>query len=310
MMKTVTRRSALGLALILCLAMVGSTLGRFHWAGDLLSLVADYYLWLGLLPLLVLLLLREWHWAGLVAIALTLHGWQLLDIDRVESIDAPNRPETIRLMMYNIYYQNQDLDAIISEVEKYDPDILFLMEYSETIANHIGSAFASYPYQLVQPSRMTMGLALYSRLPLGETTVHRSRETRIPVYDVQLEYDWQIVTFVAGHPWPPLPQWAQLNRDQMLDITAVAAAAEHPLIVAGDFNASQWSFLLQDLAERANVRQVRAPLDFSKTFFPNPVTGLPLDHLLLSPEWAVVSLQQGQRGGSDHIPLVIDLYLQ
>ena len=136
-------------------------------------------------------------------------------------------------MMYNVYYQNQDLDAIISEVEKYDPDILFLMEYSEVIAARIGSAFANYPYQLVQPSRMTMGLALYSRLPLGETTVHRSRETRIPVYDVQLEYDGQLITFVAGHPWPPLPQWAQLNRDQMLDVTAVAGGSSVTFTVSG-----------------------------------------------------------------------------
>lgn len=88
--------------------------------------------------------------------------------------------------------------------------------------------------------------------------------------------------FVGGHPWPPQLQWGGLHRSQMEAITRVAAAAAPPLVVAGDFNAAPWSHTVGELAERGGVRPVRRSLDVSKTFFPFPGVGLPLDHVLVS----------------------------
>ena len=92
-------------------------------------------------------------------------------------------------------------------------------------------------------------------------------------------------------------------------ITRVAASAEPPLVVAGDFNAAPWSHTVRELAERGEVRLVRRGLDVSKSFRPIPGFGLPLDHVLVSDAWQVLAMEYGPPGGSDHAPLIVDLRL-
>jgi endonuclease/exonuclease/phosphatase (EEP) superfamily protein YafD len=136
----------------------------------------------------------------------------------------------------------------VAEIRRHDADVIFLKECSDAIQLEIEDAFADYPYRLIEPSRMTMGLALFSPVPITSSSVHRF-ETRIPVFDVTFD--------VGGHPWPALPQWGQLHRKQMADIARVAAEAEQPLIVAGDFSAAPWSYAVSRSADRADVQDAR-----------------------------------------------------
>jgi endonuclease/exonuclease/phosphatase (EEP) superfamily protein YafD len=169
------------------------------------------------------------------------------------------------------------------------------MEYSDAVQQRIEPAFADYPHRLIRTSRLTMGLALFSRLPIEGAEVHRGEETRIPVFELRLRTDDGAFTFVGGHPWPPQLQWAGLHRSQMEAITRVAAAAAPPLVVAGDFNAAPWSHTMRELAEHSQVRLVRRGLDLTKTFYPLPGFGLPLDHVLVSDGWRVLTLDLGER---------------
>jgi endonuclease/exonuclease/phosphatase (EEP) superfamily protein YafD len=297
--------------LVVALAVLGAQLGALHWAGDILALVVDTSLWGALLLLLVCAFARAWRLTALAGAALLLSGYQLAVYPAAEPALAPPAAQTrdLRLLVYNIYHLNSDLDAIVDEVRRHDPDMIFLMEYSHDVQQQIEPAFADYPYRLIQPSRFTMGLALFSRIPFDSAEARRAEETRIPVYQVQLRVDGRPFTLVGGHPWPPRPQWGQLHRDQMLAITQVAEASSGPLIVAGDFNAAPWSYTMRQLAERAGVRQVRRPLDMTKTWHLLPLVGLPIDHVLVSDEWQVLAYQYGAPGGSDHIPLIVDLRL-
>lgn len=295
--------------LLLAVSII-ARLGALHWLGDILALVVDYYIAVGLLLLVAYLLARAWRWAALVGAILLLNGQLLLAYEPIGQAAPPVAERSLRLMVYNIYFENMDLAAISATVARYDPDIVFLMEYSNAIQQQLEPAFAAYPHRLIQPSRMTMGLALFSRIPLDRTEVTRSPETRIPIYTVQMQVDGQPFTFVGGHPWPPQLQWAQLHRDQMRDITAVAERASGPLVVAGDFNAAPWSYAMNNLAERAEVRNIRRPLDITKSWLPLPIFGLPIDHVLVSDEWQVLDYRYGPQGGSDHSPLIIDLLLR
>ena len=90
----------------------------------------------------------------------------------------------------------------------------------------------------------------------------------------------------------------------------MAAQATHPLIVAGDFNASQWSYAMQNLSQQARVANILRLFDFTKTSSPFPLLGLPIDHVLVSPDWEVAQVQYGDKGGSDHLPIVVDLTLR
>lgn len=300
--------------LLACLAVVGiaaagAWLGRLHWLGDILALVVDYYLASAMLLLVVFGRRRAWRWAGAATMVVVLSGAQIVTHPGMAPVASPGHEPTLRLMVYNIYHLNDDLDAVVATVRRYDPDVVFLMEYSDAVQGRIEGAFTDYPHRLIRTSRLTMGLALFSRLPIEAAEVLRAEETRIPVFEVRLLADDKSFTFVGGHPWPPQLQWGALHRSQMEAITRVAAAAEPPLLVAGDFNAAPWSHTVRELAERSEVRLVRRQLDLTKTFYPFPGFGLPLDHVLVSDTWQVLALEYGPPGGSDHAPLIVDLRL-
>lgn len=304
-----THRLLVASLLALGLAAAGAWLGRLHWLGDILALVTDYYVFAALLLLIALVWGRAWRWASIAVVVVSLSGAQLASHPGVAPAASPDPEQGLRLMVYNIYHLNDDLDAVVATVRRYNPDLVFLMEYSDAVQERIEGAFADYPHRLIRTSRLTMGLALFSRLPIAAAEVHRAEETRIPVFEVRLLAGDKSFTFVGGHPWPPQLQWGALHRSQMEAITRVAAAAEPPLLVAGDFNAAPWSHTVRELAERSEARLVRRQLDLSKTFYPFPGLGLPLDHVLVSDGWQVLAMEYGPPGGSDHAPLIVDLHL-
>jgi endonuclease/exonuclease/phosphatase (EEP) superfamily protein YafD len=298
------------LAVVLSIVSLAAPLGVFHWLGDTLAMPIDYYTWILLGLLGVFGALRAWRWAIFVGVVVLINGWTLTNYVGVAAAPQANTPRDLRVVVYNMYHLNQDLNAAIAEARRYDADLIFLMEYSDAINQQVTAAFADYPYQLIRPSRFTMGLALFSRIPFDDAQVHRFEATRIPIYQVQVQVAGQPISFVGGHPWPPQPQWGELHRNQMLEITRIAANAPKPLIVAGDFNAAPWSHVMRNLATEAGVRQVRETFDLRKTWFGLPLISLPLDHVLVSDEWQVLNFQYGAASGSDHLPIVIDLRLR
>lgn len=303
------QRSLILLTLATGAAALASFTGAFHWIGDMLAIVGDYYVVLLGMLAAGFLALRRWGWVVGTSAMLVVILVALSAFPTHRSAPLPAEGSSIRLLVYNLYHLNPDLDAVVAEVQRADADLVFLMEYSYAVQAQIETAFAAYPYRLIEPSRFTMGLALFSRIPFEAATVHRRETTRIPIYEVALQIDGRPFTFVGGHPWPPQPRWGQLHRNQMRDVTAVAAQASGPLIVAGDFNAAPWSFVLRDLAAQAEVGHVRPPFDWTKTWRPLPFFGLPVDHILLSDDWHVADFRYSAPGGSDHTPLLIDLVL-
>jgi endonuclease/exonuclease/phosphatase (EEP) superfamily protein YafD len=293
---------------VLAVAALGAWLGALHWLGDILALVIDYYLLMALPFLLFALWQRRWRLAGLATTILLLSGAQLLSHPRISP--QPTGERELRVLVYNIYHLNEDLDAVVATVRASDADIVFLMEYSDAVHQQIGAAFADYPYQLIRPSRFTMGLALLSRLPFEASEVHRTETTRIPIYEAQMRLNGQPFTLVGGHPWPPQLRWGALHRVQMAAISQVAALAPPPRLIVGDFNAAPWSYVTRQLAEQARVLPIRAPVDLTKTWRPLPLFGLPVDQVLVGAEWEVLAQRYGDPGGSDHVPLIVDLALE
>ncbi|NJN19395.1 MAG: endonuclease/exonuclease/phosphatase family protein [Oscillochloris sp.] len=300
------RRLPIILVSALLIASLGAQLGALHWFGDFLAMVADYYVLIAICLLAWFGMRRQWRWALLAGGLMLFNGWYVLDYARATAQPDAGGQE-VRLLVYNIYHQNPDPAQIVAEVQHHNPDIVFLMEYSDAIQQQIEGAFSDYPYRLIRPSRMTMGLALFSRYPFEATTIHRAEATRIPVFEVDIRLNNRIVSFVGGHPWPPQPRWGALHRSQVAAISTVAEQAGRPLIVAGDFNAAPWTHSMRGLAERSQVRHIRGPLDLTKTWLIAPPFGLPLDHVLISDEWQVQAYTYGNPSGSDHLPLVIDM---
>lgn len=211
----------------------------------------------------------------------------------------------LRLYAHNLCYRNDDVEAVWRDIDRHDPDVIFLMECTHTTGERLESYLAAYPHRLIEPSGRTMGLALYSRVPLENARAERFADTRIPVFRATFDVDSRAVHFVGAHPWPPVGRWGSLHRAQMTDVTRVATQMPQPLV--GDFNASSWSFVVSRFEHHANVRDAQHGFGLRKTWRLNPLFRLPLDHVLVSEEIDVTSFRHGDRSRSDHVPLVVDM---
>lgn len=288
-----------------------ASFGWLYWLSDLLKLFLDYFV----LFLLIAVGFSFWRriWP-MVALGLFFCLWGVILMFNFSSVPSSVDAEpNLRLMVYNVHFENEDAAAVQAEISRQNPEILYLMEYpSDANPAMRLDLEAEYPYQLIEPSRFTMGVALFSKYPIVESKVHKFADTRIPIIEATVEIEGETVTFVGGHPWPPQPQWGQLHRNQLDEIVSVAAGVdqqETPLIVAGDFNTPPSAYMLRKLSHDAQVAQVRTRFDLGKTFNLFPFVGFPLDHVFVSDGVAVVAYQYGSAAGSDHLPIVVDLAL-
>ncbi len=296
-----------GLASLLLLLSIVAWLGFVHWVGDVVALFVPYLAGGTAVLLLIFAILRHRTGIGLAGFALLLNLIPLVGyLPLSRSVAASSQPADLRLMVYNIYFRNNDLNAIRAEVDAHNPDVIFLMEYSFEIQFQIEADFADYPYRLIEPSRMTSGLALFSRVPIMASDVYRFEGTHIPVIEVKFDVAGEPVTLVGGHPWPPIDRWANLHALQVADVRRVAAQVEGPLIVAGDFNAAPWSFAMRQLQQVAGVQDTRRGFGGLTTWSGPPLVYLSLDHVFASDELLVRSYTYGQPGGSDHLPIIVD----
>lgn len=296
-------------AAALFILTIAARLGNLHWFADYLALLHDWYLWVGLLLLVGSASLRKRSAFALSLTSVLLNAWLVGPYFLApQSLPNADSEPPLRLMTYNIYARNEDLASVVTEVQKHDPDVLFLMEYSYDVQREIEEAFATYPHRLIFPSRWTMGLALFSKFPLENTAIHRNDVTQIPIFQANILVDETTLGFVGAHPYPPLPKWGNLHREQMADVIEVAANAKHPLIVTGDFNASPWSSTLATLREQANVRDAHLGHGIIKTWR-RDLLRLTLDHTLISHHINVRHYALGDFGGSDHAPLIVDFQI-
>jgi endonuclease/exonuclease/phosphatase (EEP) superfamily protein YafD len=86
-----------------------------------------------------------------------------------------------------------------------------------------------------------------------------------------------------------------------------------PKICVGDLNASLWSPVYLDFAKQTkltNVRQGFGLLPTWPTFMGFNWLMIPIDHCLVSSDICVVNAQTGERIGSDHLPLIVELKIK
>ncbi len=293
--------------LILCAASILSYYSSSLMIGNVFALGLDIYFYIALILTAVFFVLGKHRLLLVTLITIGMCMTQFMAYQPAKIRDSAT-PQ-LRVMSYNLYYDNQQLPAVVQEVSSAEADVVFLMEYSDSVAQEIGSSFAEYPYQIEKTSSITMGVLLLSKFPILHSKIHQADDTRIPIIEAMIEVDSVPLTIVAAHPWSQTPDWLELHQDQVRAVTEVAAQASQPLMVMGDFNESQWSGMMQELETTARVRNVRPRFDFSNTWTYVPGIGLPMDHIYISDDMQVNRFFYGDAAGSDHVPLIVDVSL-
>jgi endonuclease/exonuclease/phosphatase (EEP) superfamily protein YafD len=305
-----------------------------HWlTGALLYL--PY--WLYLPPVLVVAALAwtlGWRW-GVVALAtLAIVLWPIMGFSIGTADSGAGR---LRLMTYNIksymFWEAGAFDRVAAEIEQHDPDVI-LMQDAVMITSQ--EARRSSALRRLVGTRNIYAFGQYivaSRFPIrdckvGDISYDEVSHTMVSCvvrahgFDIDLHtvhfisprdglnaFRWQ---GFAGHvEWQANLDARMLQSDK---IAGLLARRSRSAIVAGDFNAPEQSLVIRKLLD-AGMRDAfsRAGWGYGYTHGHalrlHPTSTTRIDHILVSREIGVEDCFAGGKEGSEHRPVIADLWL-
>lgn len=228
--------------------------------------------------------------------------------DAAADASAPGSSSTFTLATANVEVNNTDPERLLHWLRGVQADAVVVLEVSPAIARAL-EAQTDFAVRKVLPSDDPFGIALLSRHPASQLQV-RQLGAGIDYITARLQWHGRELAVSAVHTMPPL-FGASSYRARDGDIAKMLA--EHrvhgsPALVAGDLNATAWSSALFQ-AQREGFRRTTSLMPTWPTAL-HSISGIPIDHVLASPEWRVAESLRGPDIGSDHFPVAVRLVLR
>ena len=269
--------------------------------------------------------------AAFLSLALVMTSVMGVEFKRSETGSGP-----VRLMTYNIKdYKAKDraggLEEIGREIDRHDPDIVVLQD-ARSLADD------DSPKEVLKVLgfyRWKFSFGQYvvaSRFPLhdcarGDIPFRLHAHTYVTCLVAAHGTEFELVTAHFITPRSALAsvredhlggkeEWKENIADRMAQAEKLAwdlRSHRRPLIVAGDFNAPDTSLVVRALFE-IGLRDAfaAAGLGYGYTWGHSlrlRLSFLRIDHILVGPEFGVADCYVGGTLGSEHRPVIADLYV-
>lgn len=214
------------------------------------------------------------------------------------------------VLSLNVLESNRDYGRTARLIDRVSPDILLLMETDRRWAAALAERLRTYPHLLARPLGNTYGMILATRLPMRDGRFETIATENTPSAHAELIAS-DPFRVIAMHPRPPLPGQDTDARDAEIAVAARRVARERlPVLAIGDFNDVAWSHTSQLFKRVGGYLDPRVGRGTYASFPASaPLLGWPLDHLFVTPEFEVRSLEVLEDVGSDHLPIHSELCL-
>ena len=299
-------------AFVLAVFSIATLFGGLHRYLELFSHFKLQYLGSALLLAIVFAITRRPRLLALCAGLAVLNAWFVLPW-YVGADDAPGDGAIIRLMQANVLgFRDPNAELLLTQVETEQPDILVVQEYTPGWHRALQGELSEYPHRLNEPQDGAFGIALFSKIPFENARIVHAPPMGHPEIRAELEIAGRQVHFVSAHPMPPMgKEWIEARNAQLLALGEELGQAPRPTILIGDLNTSMWSPTYQAFERLSGLRNARKGHGLSPTFpVFLPIALIPIDHVLVSEEFAVTDFRSGDRTGSDHLPIIVTLVLK
>jgi endonuclease/exonuclease/phosphatase (EEP) superfamily protein YafD len=219
---------------------------------------------------------------------------------------------TVRVATANLYAYNARMPELARELRGLDAEVLALEELTPewmAVLEREG-VFERYPHRVAVPREDCFGIALFAHAPIVEHEVIDF--SGVPLIRATVVLDGREVDVYAIHTLPPRTSaYASVWSEQMEALAARVAAADRPVILAGDLNASPYGRTYRALLAETGLRGAHEVMGRGlATTWPNGAMRIPpmrLDHVLVSREIAIAGVREGTGAGSDHRPVIAEL---
>lgn len=217
----------------------------------------------------------------------------------------------LRVMSLNVQRSNQNYAEVRHIIERHSPDLIVLQEVDIGWLRELSGLSKQYPYTINEARNTNFGIALFSKFALQKADIVYLSDARYPSILADVAIDDRRITILGTHPPPPTGAfYAQLRNTQLTAIVRARQRANGPFLLLGDLNTSPWSYHFIRLLEEADLHSAARGYGVLPTWpaqlFP---MGIPIDHCLHSEGIKVVDFRLGERVGSDHLPIFVDLMI-
>jgi endonuclease/exonuclease/phosphatase (EEP) superfamily protein YafD len=241
----------------------------------------------------------------LFTIGLTSYSlWPLLATKPV--VDPLQKGERLlRIAHFNTHTENKNFDATLASIEELDADVVVLLEFTaEKLLSVYGPLKAKFPYIHTCIGQGSCVTAIISKHAFSRTDV-APRGMPPPHISVALGDEFRKLNIVGVH----MQRFPNLARQQahFAALPKLLEGLPGHIVVAGDFNASDFSRSMADLeAATGLIRQTNLPTWPAK----HGLQQIAIDHILTSNKLRILSrAEAGDAAGSDHLPIAITLAL-
>jgi len=216
-------------------------------------------------------------------------------------VKPPEGTRIVRVMSFNTWSGNSNVEALAAEIERNDPDIAVLLEFGPEKRAVLERLRAKYGFQEDCMHLEHCSMAVISKYPIADSESH-GEWVGPPMIRVRFGKELGDLTVIGTHAihFPFLK--AQLT--QLGQLADLVRRLPGPRVVMGDFNATPSSRMLLSFEQRSGLRRLDGWLPTWPARLQIPQ--LAIDHVFASEE--VKSLEQvriGDNAGSDHFPLVV-----
>ena len=247
-------------------------------------------------------------------------AWQLYRIypytplanQEIAFADAASVPDDrcFSVLSLNVLESNREYARTARLIDRVSPDILLLMETDQRWAKALAGPLRRYPHKLGRPLGNTYGMIFATRLAMRDGRIGTITSKNTPSVHAELTAK-DPFRVIALHPRPPVPGQDTDARNAEIAVAARRVARERlPVLAIGDFNDVAWSHTSQLFKRIGGYLDPRVGRGTFATFPAwAPQLGWPLDHLFVTPEFEVRSMEVLENVGSDHLPIYAELCL-
>jgi endonuclease/exonuclease/phosphatase (EEP) superfamily protein YafD len=312
-------------AATLTLALVAA-LRIFHHDGIYLLTWLNAFTRYVYLPAYICLAWAAWQRRGVLALAsfvvvLCHLVWMAPDFVPDRRFELPadataqvaGRSPPIRIFFANVLQNNREFDSMFQEIAAADPDVIVFAEWGWGWDKEFKQSpvAAAYTHGGSVKQALFGMVNVFSKLPLKNELLNYVDGRLVRTIDIQFgSQTLRIIGLHAARPVYPdqheyVSYWNQL--------LSLLSAETGPLVVIGDFNATEHSLVYQRL-KSAGLRSAHDDRGRGyATTWPNDIGWMSLiriDQAFLSPQVECQRIVEGRGKGSDHKPLVVDLRLR
>lgn len=217
----------------------------------------------------------------------------------------------LKLLVSNVYCSNRKFDRIQQLVAEENPDVVGLVEVSERWLRKLKPLRERYPYHFEIPDELYVGLALYSRLPISDARAIRVGDRSTPAIAATLDTPDGQIEILLVHPASPVDSAAIRRRNaQILALAQHVRDTGRPTVLAGDLNITMWNDGYHPLDEIARLHNARAGHGVGPTWPAIARLGVPIDHVLATPDVSLRGFRVLGSVGSDHRPIAAEFALR